>query len=549
MRLRKAAEETHIKSEAESLYRLGDNNKTFSERVNRAVENKGTVMPNLAEENLKVINIPKHKYKGSVVEAIKQAEEDARKKYQGKTLYYDNYGTAFDYTISGESIEKSISKKATDKSTNIGIHIAVLNRLDEVVANSIEVEEHPDYKKGADEERRPENGYNANTLIHRFYGAIKIDGIVYRVKTTMKESRSAVEGNKQYSYEVTNVERLNADALSRSNDLGGLTSSREDALPLTKIIEKETKSYEKGKKILEASRESDIRFRMDNDLEAVNRRFNEELEQHINGTLPQGHIYKFDLPIELSATRLATKARQKNHPFNIADAKDLVSALDNPIAVFEYGNKEKAQNVIVEIERDGKKFVVGIHLNQNHRDIIVNDIRGIFPKDNYEWLNWISQGKLLYADKEKIQTIIDQQRINLAEVAYLDLDSIANKIKTFENPNFETEKNTEDIRFRFTPEEQQVSIVSEASDRRYTETDKVPEIDYDMPAGDVAEQVSAKAAIEPLYRLVCKRNRDTGSNAAHENVPRKRTVAESDEETMDWHIRQHVSSRIIYIDG
>ena len=41
-RLRKAAEETHIKSEAESLYRLGDNNKTFSERVNRAVENKGT---------------------------------------------------------------------------------------------------------------------------------------------------------------------------------------------------------------------------------------------------------------------------------------------------------------------------------------------------------------------------------------------------------------------------------------------------------------------------------------------------------------------------
>ena len=262
-RLRKAAEETHIKSEAESLFRLGDNNKTFSERVNRAVENKGTVMPNLAEENLKVINIPKHKYKGSVGEVKKQAEEDARKKYQGKTLYYDNYGTAFDYTISGESIEKSVSKKATDKSTNIGIHIAVLNRLDEVIANSIEVEEHPDYKKGADEERRPENGYNANTLIHRFYGAIKIDGIVYRVKTTMKESRSAVEGNKQYSYEVTNVERLNADALSRSNGVGGLTSSREDALPLAKIIEKETKSYEKGKKILEASRESDIRFRLD----------------------------------------------------------------------------------------------------------------------------------------------------------------------------------------------------------------------------------------------------------------------------------------------
>lgn len=37
--------------------------------------------------------------------------------------------------------------------------------------------------------------------------------------------------------------------------------------------------------------------------------------------------------------------------------------------------------------------------------------------------------ELLYADKEKIQTDIDQQRINLAEVAYLDLDSIANIVK------------------------------------------------------------------------------------------------------------------------
>ena len=38
--------------------------------------------------------------------------------------------------------------------------------------------------------------------------------------------------------------------------------------------------------------EAESLYRMDNDLEAVNRRFNEELEQQINGTLPQGHIYK-----------------------------------------------------------------------------------------------------------------------------------------------------------------------------------------------------------------------------------------------------------------
>ena len=256
-----------------------------------------------------------------------------------------------------------------------------------------------------------------------------------------------------------------------------------------------------------------------------------------------------DLPIEMSSKMLKEHSEAAKHPFYISDLRNLIYTIQKPIAIFKYGNPQKSQNLILEIEQNGKNYLVGVHFNQKRKELIVSDIRGIFPKNNAEWLNWINQDKLSYADKEKIQELINKQRKTLAEVEYLDLDSIANKIKTFENPNFETEKNTEDIRFRFTPEEQQVSIAAQASDKRYEQTDKVPEIDYDMSAGDVAEQVSAKAAIEPLYRLgFCKRNRDTGSNAANENVPRKRTVAESDEETMDWHIRQHVSSRIIYID-
>ena len=181
--------------------------------------------------------------------------------------------------------------------------------------------------------------------------------------------------------------------------------------------------------------------------ESVNERFNKELEQQIDGTLPKGHIYQLglpgeilrstgipDLPIELSSARLAEKAAQRNHEFELSDVKGLPEALENPIAIFSYGNKDKAQNIIVEIEKAGKKFVVGLHLNQDRRGILVNDIRGIFPKDNAEWLNWISQGKLLYVDKNKIQDLIDKQRTNLAEVEYLDLDSITNLVKEFENP-------------------------------------------------------------------------------------------------------------------
>jgi hypothetical protein len=64
----------------------------------------------------------------------------------------------------------------------------------------------------------------------------------------------------------------------------------------------------------------------------------------------------------------------------------------------------------------------------------VLSIRGLFPKHNAEWLNWVGQGKAQYLNKEKIQVLIDKQRINLAEVEYLDLDSVAKVMDNFENP-------------------------------------------------------------------------------------------------------------------
>ncbi|MDE6516006.1 MAG: hypothetical protein K2L03_08215 [Bacteroidales bacterium] len=178
---------------------------------------------------------------------------------------------------------------------------------------------------------------------------------------------------------------------------------------------------------------------------AVNARFNAELSRQIAGTLPPGHIYRLGhpgrilraagfphAPIEMAASRLASKSVQANHPFDISDVYDLVLFINSPVAVFRYG--AQAKNIIVDIERGGKKYLIGVHFHQMRRDIIVSDIRGIFPKDNHEWLNWITQGKADYLHKEKIQTLIDQQRINPAEVAYLDLDSAAKILQNFENP-------------------------------------------------------------------------------------------------------------------
>ena len=181
----------------------------------------------------------------------------------------------------------------------------------------------------------------------------------------------------------------------------------------------------------------------------TNHQFNLELQKQIEGTLPKGHIYQLgrpeailrstgfpDMPIELAASHLANKAKTAHHPFDLSEVKDLVNGIQNPLAVFLYGNKTKAQNIIVGMIHDAKHFVVGVHFYQERHGTTVSDIRGLYPKDNAEWLNWISQGKALYLDKTRIQTLINQQRRTLAEVEYLDLDSVAKIIKNFINPSF-----------------------------------------------------------------------------------------------------------------
>ena len=200
--------------------------------------------------------------------------------------------------------------------------------------------------------------------------------------------------------------------------------------------------------------ESDMYRLVDEELEDVNETFNEELQQQIEGTLPSNHIYRMgepgqillstgvpDLPIQMNASRLKAKATSYGHDFELSEIKDLVKALQTPLAVFAYGDKTKAQNIIVPLQKDGKNFIVGLSLNPTvgGRSLEINSIRNVFPKNNSEWLNWISQGKALYLDKEKVQTLIDQQRTILADVEYLDLNSVAKIVENFENPKFSAE--------------------------------------------------------------------------------------------------------------
>ena len=182
-------------------------------------------------------------------------------------------------------------------------------------------------------------------------------------------------------------------------------------------------------------------------LREINDRFNKELDQLLAGKLEKGHVFKLGRPgkilrktgfpaeqeIELSARRLDEKSMAGHHPFSSTDLKDLVKAINEPVAVFAYGDKNKAQNVIVEIQTNNRNFLVGIHFDQDLQGVSVSSIRTLFPKDNHEWLNWINQGKLLYANIKKLQAVVTQQQTNPADVGYLNLEHIENIIQ--ENKN------------------------------------------------------------------------------------------------------------------
>ncbi|MDR2813618.1 MAG: hypothetical protein LBB79_03040 [Prevotellaceae bacterium] len=134
-------------------------------------------------------------------------------------------------------------------------------------------------------------------------------------------------------------------------------------------------------------------------LEDINARFNAELQRQIDGTLPQGYMYSLGAPgtmlqsigmscspIELKSEKLKEKSSDPNHLYDISEVKDLPKAINNPLAAFTYGDSAKAVNLIVEIEHQGKNFLVGISLNPTVKGekLNINDIRNVFPKDTHE---------------------------------------------------------------------------------------------------------------------------------------------------------------------
>ncbi len=198
-------------------------------------------------------------------EAKTWAKEHIARTYSGEET-----GGKGDIRISNAAVDKYLSQSAVDKSESKDVHLAVLKVLPDVIRESVDAEQHADFKKGEDGVRSAENGVNPNVTIHRLYGAVRMDGKLYRVKVTLKENTRTKETPKAYSYEATKIELLEGSLsqtegshnLEPSNsksevsagqhgNVSGLTSTfprySDKSITAAKLLNGVEKSYDGGK--------------------------------------------------------------------------------------------------------------------------------------------------------------------------------------------------------------------------------------------------------------------------------------------------------------
>jgi len=256
------AETMQLEDRPTTRFRFAKDKEEFDKIREDAVRSKGLVVKGLNDANVSITHVSNHDFGERPIDkardwAIKNlvtSEEDIKNNKLPKM----KDGTP--YVISKKAIGKYLSEDGMANSDNQEVHLSVLKKLKDVISESIEAEVHPDYPK-VDGVRTTEK-YNDNALIHRLYGAVEIDGKVYRVKTTMQEFRGS-EANKPHSYEVTKIELLDSPMTASESPSVNVGQHKTDTKESTnnsisgaKLLKDVEKSYDSGKKLLDESEKS-----------------------------------------------------------------------------------------------------------------------------------------------------------------------------------------------------------------------------------------------------------------------------------------------------
>jgi hypothetical protein len=191
-------------------------------------------------------------------------------------------------------------------------------------------------------------------------------------------------------------------------------------------------------------------------LEEINARFNEELQQQIDGKLitkeKAFHIYELgrpgeillsagilDLPIEVTAKTLAFKSSSEyTHPFELSELKSLPKAIQDPIMIFDSYTEDDSKVILTELKSKGHNFVVAMEMCRKvgfSKIAEINSIRSIYPKEYVkDILKWAEEGFLKYVNRNKTSAFLTQLRYQFPQTWTKNAEaSLHNIVKYFKN--------------------------------------------------------------------------------------------------------------------
>jgi predicted RNA methylase len=227
---------------------------------------------------------------------------------------------------------------------------------------------------------------------------------------------------------------------------------KELSCKLAGMTEDEMQRYIAGRR--NSGEQDGVHFRTEEDIEDVNKRFNERLEslkadpKQKGGELKLGYPGTFlkdagfgDSEIVLEYAKIERKSSEEyknDHPFDVEDIKDLPKAINTPIAVFDNTNgKEAGKTILTELQKDGKNFIVAIRAAERRQKggivLEVNEIKTLFPKEARGIVNWFNTGKTCNVDKEKALTWLGALRTHRGTwLTEQELSSATNVVKDFD---------------------------------------------------------------------------------------------------------------------
>ena len=194
----------------------------------------------------------------------------------------------------------------------------------------------------------------------------------------------------------------------------------------------------------------DERFRNDEELEKVNQRFNEELEN-----LTEENADKVTLwlgkpsdvllssgienkPLKLYGNKVIKK--MKKHGFALDELRDLPKAVADPIAVFDNLGRFGNRSILTELTTEQGNFLVTIDMGKGEKDVDFNIVSSVFGKGKSKIVSWIERGLATYINKKKALNYLHHSAPIAEALSNSRLSSAANIVKSFENPTNSSEK-------------------------------------------------------------------------------------------------------------